>query len=72
MIGSILLALDDTPGAMAARDLAFAIARFLDMTDSMLVRGAAFLAGGVSVFIFNRLIAARLRREGSGEAKDGR
>jgi nucleotide-binding universal stress UspA family protein len=27
MIGSILLALDDTPGAMAARDLAFAIAR---------------------------------------------
>ncbi len=27
MIGSILLALDDTPGAIAARDLAFALAR---------------------------------------------
>jgi hypothetical protein len=52
--------------------LAFAIARFLDMTDSMLVRGAAFLAGGVSVFVFNRLIAARLRRSAAEEAKDGR
>lgn len=73
MIGSILLALDDTPGATAARDLAFALARqtgaavtgvlVLDRPHTTGAHEAVPLGGGAFASRRNEKLAAAVEAE---------
>lgn len=73
MIGSILLVLDDTPGAAAARDLAFAIARrtgaavtgvfVLDRPHTTDLHEPVPMGGGAFAAQRNKRLAAELEEE---------
>ncbi|UPY39429.1 universal stress protein [Sediminicoccus sp. KRV36] len=82
MIRSILLALDDTPGACAARDVAFALARrtgaavtaliVLDRPHTSAAHEAVPMGGGAFAARRNEKLAAAVEAEAEGVLADAR